>query len=86
MDTQHQRHFSFMRPEVEFYKNHKMPFPNEHHIYRMFDLLAYSNTAQFKQGTCEKCAKPIEYGHNRKFSQRHLYCRECYLQHLEKTN
>jgi hypothetical protein len=83
LDEHNGRRFSYPKPEVEFYKKHRLPLPEEHFICRIMRLNNMLNGALFDQKTCKKCGKPIEVARNKLFHDRIIYCLPCYYDYVE---
>lgn len=83
LDVKNGRRFSYLRPEVEFYKKHRLPLPEGHFIDRMMNLNLMLNGALFVQKSCGKCAKIIEVAKNKMFPDRIVYCLPCYHAFVE---
>ncbi|MFH1404948.1 MAG: hypothetical protein ABIH21_02505 [Patescibacteria group bacterium] len=84
LDEKHGRKFAFLKPEVDFYKKHKLPLPQEHFIHRLLHLNHFSNGAVFEDAKCAKCSKDIRVAKNKIIKDRTFYCLDCYYEF--KTN
>lgn len=81
-----QRRFAFIKPELDFYRRHRLGPPRQHFIRRMQQLILESNVGKFEKQTCTKCDKKILVALNQTYKNRKIYCRSCYLKYLEENN
>ncbi|EKD33012.1 MAG: hypothetical protein ACD_76C00105G0015 [uncultured bacterium] len=79
------RRFAYIRPELEFYKKHEIFPPNKHFISRMKKLYFGANSYKFEDSKCKKCNKSIIVAKNAEFSERNIYCKQCYLEYIEQN-
>jgi hypothetical protein len=80
------RPFSVVSGEMAFYRSQNFAFPREHFLRRLKSLVRTSNSPEEEKMDCKKCGKKIIVYKNFTFPQRIVYCRECYLKHLEENN
>jgi hypothetical protein len=86
-DKKFGRRFSLIKPELDFYRRHRLPAPIEHFVKRVYcDLFLEQNSALFKSGFCQKCGREVIYAENATFPEKKIFCRACYLKHLEENN
>ncbi|MFH1315040.1 MAG: hypothetical protein ABIH67_01455 [Candidatus Uhrbacteria bacterium] len=83
-DSQFGRRFRLLTQEIDFYKKHKLAPPNRHFIFRIRKLLKEQNSAVFSKTVCGSCNKSVTLTINFARPHRKIYCRECYLEYLEK--
>ena len=83
LDTNYNRRFAFIKPEIEFYRKYRLAPPNDHFMYRVRNLMWLANGAVFEKQTCEKCQKEIQVAKNKHFLKRRIYCWDCYLRYVE---
>ncbi len=85
MDTENNRPFTYLKPEIVFYKKHKLAVPRQHFTARVRNLIWTTNTGIFEERKCAKCEKTLTVATNRIWPDRKIYCEACYLNHLEKN-
>ncbi|HBR80908.1 MAG: hypothetical protein UX09_C0015G0010 [Candidatus Uhrbacteria bacterium GW2011_GWE2_45_35] len=85
-DPEINRLYSITKPELEIYKNKKWPLPRQHFITRLKNLIRFSNSPEAMKYNCDFCKKDIVTYKNFTFSERKVFCQECYLKHLEENN
>jgi len=83
IDREIDRPFKLFPQELAFYKKFGIRVPRRHFIARVEDLWSEMNLFEFGEGVCEKCSKNLTIAKNKKFPNRKLYCKECYLTYLE---
>ncbi len=83
LDTEIKRPFTLMKPEIAFYKKHRIAPPRQHFTARIRDLMWQMNTGLFEDVDCVKCSKQVMVATNRTFTNRKIYCNDCYLNYLE---
>ncbi|HLD17932.1 MAG TPA: hypothetical protein VJB99_02540 [Patescibacteria group bacterium] len=83
-DPELRRRFVYLRPEIEFYHRHRIGPPRRHFILRTQELHLASNSGRFEQTTCGNCGKGLLTATNLTYSDRNVFCRECYLNYLER--
>ena len=83
-DPTFKRKFSFLRPEVEFYREERIAPPDRHFIRRVLEMPRVGQTIMFEDRTCEKCSKKVLTTKNLTYPDRVIYCRACYLKYLEQ--
>jgi hypothetical protein len=77
------RRFSYLAPEINFYKKLGISAPRSHPTRRLTELLIELNIYVFENQVCAKCSKPIRVGKNRSYHNRVVYCKSCYFNYLE---
>jgi hypothetical protein len=82
-DKDYDRRFAFVKPELEFYKRYGIAPPNKHFLRRVRYLYACANAGVFEKAKCVQCAADLVVAQNKNYQERKLYCRDCYLKHLE---
>jgi len=85
LDTSSNRRFSLIKPEIEFYRRKNIAPPAKHFILRVHDLWLQTNLGRFEPSVCLNCGKQITVAINVAHKIRRIYCRECYLRHLEQN-
>ena len=83
MDEVYGRRFAYLKPEMKLYEKLEVAPPRNHPTRRINELYAEMNIAVFEEMNCSKCNKDIRVGKNRNYPTREVYCKECYLKHLE---
>lgn len=83
LDKQMGRRFAFLKPELEFYKAHKIAPPTRHFIHRVDSLYHTANLFLLEDTVCNACNKPLRVAKNMTFKNRKHLCREDYLKYLE---
>jgi hypothetical protein len=84
LDESMGRRFSYLKPELDFYRKNKVPAPTEHFIKRVFDLFLEQNSALFEEKKCASCQTDAVVAKNATYPNKKVYCRKCYLDYLEK--
>ncbi len=82
-DPNWKRRFAYLKPEIEFYRKHRIGPPQQHFISRMQDIFKQSNAGKFIQASCAECQKQVTAAENVAFRGRKILCREHYLKYLE---
>ncbi|MFH1253542.1 MAG: hypothetical protein V1664_04405 [Candidatus Uhrbacteria bacterium] len=85
-DPKINRQFSFLKPEIEFYKRLRIAPPNEHFISRLLTLQKETNSPIFVDFSCIHCGRAIRAAKNFTYQNKKVACHECYLKYLEKNN
>ena len=80
------RRFSYIKPEYQFHKNHKIALSDEHFILRSKKLYQESNSGKFMNTSCHKCNEKVFTSINPTYKERQIYCKSCYLAFIEETN
>lgn len=83
-DSAINRRFTMIKPEVEFYKKMRIAPPDKHFTRRVRDLYWAANIGVFEPHACAKCNRNMTVAHNRKYPERRIYCKTCYLRYLEE--
>ena len=78
------RRFSYIKPEIEFHRRHKIALSHEHFILRAKRQYQESNSGKYETVICKFCNKDIFTSVNITYPNRKIYCRACYLDYLEK--
>ncbi|MFH1404631.1 MAG: hypothetical protein ABIH21_00850 [Patescibacteria group bacterium] len=78
------RRFAFFQQEIDFHKRMNIALSNRHFMARAKALLAEVNVAQYDRFDCGKCGKEVWYAKNPTYTDKKIYCHECYLQYIEK--
>lgn len=84
MDEAAGRTFSFLKPEIEHYRRLRIAPPNNHFIRRMVDVSFAGQLCVLETHSCTKCDKEILTSCNKRYPDRKIYCKECYLKYLEQ--
>jgi len=84
LDESINRRYSFIQPEIDYYKKHQLPLPTTHFTRRVQNLSWLMNAAKFEQRECGKCNKSIEVAMNKTFPDRIVYCMDCYFKFSEE--
>ncbi|HCU31221.1 TPA: hypothetical protein DIC21_00565, partial [Candidatus Uhrbacteria bacterium] len=86
-DKKFGRRYSLIKPELDFYRRHRLPAPTEHFIKRVYQgLFLEQNSALFEGSVCQKCGQPVIYAKNATYPEKKIYCKSCYLKYLEENN
>lgn len=85
-DANIKRRFSYLKPELDFYRKHRLAPPTSHFIDRVYSFWREANSEVWKETTCGKCAKALLVTINQTYRKRTIYCRPCYLEYLEKNS
>ncbi|MFH1405004.1 MAG: hypothetical protein ABIH21_02805, partial [Patescibacteria group bacterium] len=84
-DANEKRRFAFLKPEIELYKKLGIAASNIHPMTRLKNLVFEANSAIFIDHKCVQCQKEITISKNATYPDKKVYCKECYLQYLEKN-
>ncbi|MDA1038427.1 MAG: hypothetical protein O2877_01935 [bacterium] len=79
------RKFAFLKPELNYYKKHRVAPPTEHFMYRVDKLYWAANDFHLVDVKCDACVKPLRVAPNRTYKNRKHLCREDYLKFLETS-
>jgi len=85
-DPEIKRPFSYLKPELEFYKKYHLAPPLKHFTTRVRDLMLLMNISSFEDVVCKHCDNKITVAKNRTFADRKIYCRACYNAFIEENN
>jgi hypothetical protein len=85
-DTNWKRRFAFIKPELDYYRKHRLGPPRAHFIARMQKLILGANAGKFDKQNCHECRKEILVAANQMYKNRKIFCRECYLKFIEENN
>ena len=85
LDTNFDRRFALIRPEIELYKTLRVCPPIEHHIKRLMNLILTANSGVFENTHCGVCKKEILVARNNKYPNRMIYCKNDYCKFLEQN-
>lgn len=77
------RRFSYIKPEVAFYRRLKIAPPINHFTSRIKALWKEANQGVFDRTTCSKCGKSLTVARNAAHPVRIIYCIDDYLKYLE---
>ena len=81
-DQANNKHFRFIRPELEFYRRYRIPLPREHPSIRMQKWRNHFNLRlQFFRRSCPICEAEFETTYLPDF-QGTVYCESCYQKQL----
>ena len=78
------RTFSILKPEAEYYRKERIAPPNDHFILRLKKLSEAGQKAQLKRRDCSVCEKKMVISVNKRYPERKIYCKSCYLKYLEQ--
>jgi hypothetical protein len=78
------RTFAMLKPEIEHYRELNIAPPAEHFILRVKNISSLGQKAQLVNSTCQSCSKEVLVSVNKKYPNRKIYCKKCYLEYLEK--
>ena len=78
------RRFSYIRPEIALNRRHGIALSNAHFIRRHAEIFAESNVGYFDEVSCGSCDAKIEVARNLKYPSKKVFCRACYLKHIEQ--
>ena len=84
-DPELDRDFSVIKSEFEIYKKKRWPFPRQHFISRLTNLIRHSNSPHKMDYKCDSCQVDMVTYKNLKFQERKIYCKDCYLKYLESS-
>ncbi len=84
LDQEFGRRFAYIAPEIKLLNDLGVAPSRRHPTARIHDLYNEMNYAVYEEATCKKCAKDIRVAKNRKYTDRIIYCRPCYLEYLEQ--
>jgi hypothetical protein len=80
------RYYTYLKPEIAFYKEHRIAPPNKHFIRRMTDLIHEVNSAVFEDKVCDKCGEKILVSKNLTFPVKKIYCKKCFDKYFEEVS
>ncbi|MBU0531084.1 MAG: hypothetical protein ABIG32_00875 [Candidatus Uhrbacteria bacterium] len=83
-DPEEKRRFALLKPEIDFYQKHRLAPPNQHFIARTRAFEREMNTGTFIETDCHQCTHKVVVAENPTYKNRKIYCKACYLKHLEK--
>jgi len=83
LDTEINRPFTYLKPELAFYRKHRLAVPRKHFTSRVGNLMRSMNMGLFEETKCHVCSKDLLVANNNTFENRKMHCMECYLKHLE---
>ncbi|MBI4598774.1 hypothetical protein HY734_01090 [Candidatus Uhrbacteria bacterium] len=86
LDAKLGRRFSFIKPELAYYKEHGLPLPDEHFISRVQNVVWMSNGASFEDRTCGSCGTVVRIPKNKIFPNRRVFCQPCYHVHVQEQS
>jgi len=79
------RNFSVTPAEYALRKQERWPFPRQHFISRLTNLIRHSNSPLREETKCASCGSSVLTYKNFVFPERRVFCRACYLSSLEKN-
>ncbi|MBI4598772.1 hypothetical protein HY734_01080 [Candidatus Uhrbacteria bacterium] len=79
------RRFAYLRPELAFYKTMQIAPPVTHFVSRIRELYEDMNIGSFTDASCRQCGKGLRIAKNRRYPDRTVYCKACYLAYLEQN-
>ena len=82
-DKNYGRRYSYLKPELDFYRKHRLAPPANHFLERVYGFWKEANSEVWRQTQCASCKKSIEATINQTYQNRKIYCRPCYIQYLE---
>ncbi|MFH1315150.1 MAG: hypothetical protein ABIH67_02015 [Candidatus Uhrbacteria bacterium] len=85
LDSDINRPYAILKPELEFYRKMRLPVRREHWVKRIEDQWKEMNMMKLDEQECQQCSKTIKVAWNNVFRNRKVYCRECYLKYLEQN-
>ena len=83
-DANFGRRFSYLKPELDFYRKHRLAPPTNHFIERVYSFWKEENSEVWRPDACDKCSKELIVTINQTYQNRKIYCKPCYLQYLEQ--
>ena len=69
--------FRIIKPELEFYRKHKLPIPKRHPDQRHLDRMSLRNPRKLYERNCDKCSVEIQTTYAPDKSET-VYCESCY--------
>ncbi|MBI4598778.1 hypothetical protein HY734_01110 [Candidatus Uhrbacteria bacterium] len=84
-DAEAKRSFSFLKHEIELYRALRIAPPNRHFIPRFIEAATAGQAVAFEKRACANCSKPLTVSACPRYPDRRIYCRECYLSHIEQN-
>ena len=81
-DPDTKRPFTYLKPEIAFYKKHNIAPPILHFSTRVRDMIREVNNGVFEKTSCSSCDKELIVATNFMYTRK-IYCKECYLKYLE---
>ncbi|HLD17989.1 MAG TPA: hypothetical protein VJB99_02835 [Patescibacteria group bacterium] len=84
-DAELGRNFSVTPAEYALRKQERWPFPRQHFISRLTNLIRHSNSPLREETKCASCGSSVLTYKNFVFPERRVFCRACYLSSLEKN-
>ncbi|MFA6131631.1 MAG: hypothetical protein WC702_00990 [Patescibacteria group bacterium] len=85
-DEQAKRTFSFLKPELDYYRAKRIAPPAEHFIHRLNTLAASGQICSLEKQQCYECQKEVLVSKCPQYPNRKIYCQSCYLKYLEENN
>ena len=86
MDDQIKRPYTYLKPELAFYKKINIAAPRKHFTSRMKVLMLMQNSGFMEDKSCNKCSASIIVGKNPTFRDRTVYCKTCYSAFIESRS
>jgi hypothetical protein len=84
LDKEIDRPFSIRENEFDFYKKHDLALPRRHYISRVKEVARLTNSLTSTEKQCSHCDGAIQVADNLTFSNRKVYCHDCYLKYFEQ--
>ncbi|HBR80902.1 MAG: hypothetical protein UX09_C0015G0004 [Candidatus Uhrbacteria bacterium GW2011_GWE2_45_35] len=85
-DEKAKRTFSFLKPELDYYRAKRIAPPAEHFIRRLNEVALNGQLSSFETKQCHKCQKELLVSKCPNYPDRKIYCNDCYLKYLEENN
>ncbi|EKD33417.1 MAG: hypothetical protein ACD_76C00034G0003 [uncultured bacterium] len=84
-DPDFKRRFSYLRPEIEFHKKMGIALSRKHFISRFQSMIEELNNGRLETDNCSNCENEIIVANSLSYPNRTIYCKPCYLQHIEQN-
>ncbi len=85
-DPEAKRRYTFLRPELEFYRQERVPAPTTHFTTRISNLYYVMQSPVFEERVCDKCGTSFTTTVNVTYPNRKIFCRTCYLAFIESRS
>jgi hypothetical protein len=85
-DADAKRRFSFLKPELEFYRQERVPAPTTHFTTRISNLYYVMQSPVFEERACNTCGMKFTTTVNVTYPDRKILCRACYLTFIESRS
>ena len=83
-DQEYERPFAYQKREVDFCKKYGIAPYDTHFMNRFWRAQKEMNLIIPVETECGGCSKPITVSKNFTYSDRKIYCHDCYLKYLEQ--